>query len=367
MKRLLVLGVLLLSACSLVTPAPGRPRAAPATTPAPPAPTPGAGGLSLAEEIGAVMMVGFQGPLTDAVRQQWRAHQYGGLLIVNLNRNAADAAGMRALITGLRSTMTHPLLVATDQEGGPVCLEIREVPCLAGGPQAGMQSLEAITAQMRTMASALKRLGFDADLAPVADVWDGEHPVMRERSYGRDAGVVAQDVVAAIAGIHGGGLLAAAKHFPGHGAADGDSHQRLPVVGLSLTALREREWLPFRAAAGAGVDFVVLGHLSVPALDAGRPSSLSPLVIAALRQEISFLGVVISDDLEMAALQPNFPPPVAALRFLESGGDMVLVAHNLGVADEVYRAIEDAVRRGEYPRERLDASVRRILPLRAGS
>jgi beta-N-acetylhexosaminidase len=194
-------------------------------------------------------------------------------------------------------------------------------------------------------------------------VWDGIHPFMSERSYGQNPPAVGQDVAAAIAGIHAAGMYAAAKHFPGHGTANADSHLTLPLVSESAQTLRNRDWVPFMAAVAAHVDFVMVGHLNVPALDETAPTSMSATVLQVLRAELGYQGVVISDDLQMGALSPQFPPAPAAVRFLENGGDMVIVSHDIAVADATYDAIHAAVLSGGYPRAQLDASVQKLLNL----
>ena len=323
----------------------------------------GPGGMSLAEEIGAAMMVGFTGPLTDAVLNDWRRHQFGGLILVPVNQNAHDADGIRRLIFSVRGVMYHPLLTATNEEGGTVCFLETGVPCLSGARQVGPQGPAAVKAEMTTMSRGLKALGFDINLAPVADVWDGIHPFMSERSYGQDPAAVAAEVTAAIAGIHAAGMYAAAKHFPGHGTANADSHVTLPLVSESAETLRNRDWVPFKAAIAAHVDFVLIAHLNVPALDESAPTSMSATVLEVLRSELGYQGVVISDDLQMGALSPEFPPPIAAVRFLQNGGDMVIVSHDIAVADATYDAIHAAVQSGAYPRAQLDASVQKLLSL----
>lgn len=324
---------------------------------------PGPAGLTLTQEIGMVMMVGFKGPATPALLDDWRQRQYGGLIVVPINQNAGTPGGIRQVIQDVRAVGTHTLLVSTNQEGGTVCFNETQVPCLAGARQVGPQGPAAVEAEMRSMSSGLKALGFDINFAPVADVWDGVHPFMSERSYGQNPSTVGQDATAAIAGIHAAGMYAAAKHFPGHGTADADSHLRLPLVSETADTLRSRDWLPFKAAIQAGVDFVMVGHLNVPALDATNPSSMSPAVMRVLRQELGYRGVVISDDLQMGALSPQFPPPAAAVRFLTDGGDMVIVSHDISVADATDDAIHAAVLDGSYPRAQLDASVQKLLNL----
>src|SRR5256884_8177569 len=130
---------------------------------------------------------------------------------------------------------------------------------------------------MTSMSQGLKALGFDINFAPVPDVWYAVDPLMRERSYGQNPQAVGQDVTAAIAGIHAAGIYAAAKYFPVQGTA--------------------RDLIPFRAAVAAHVDFVMIGHLKAPALDPSVPASMSATVLRALRSELGYPGVIISDDL----------------------------------------------------------------------
>jgi beta-N-acetylhexosaminidase len=319
--------------------------------------------MTLRQEIGAVMMVGFTGPLTPAVLDDWRQRQFGGLIVVPINQNAQDPATIRQLIQSVRSVMAHPLLAATNQEGGTVCFLETRVPCMAGARQVGPQGTSAIQSEMATMSQGLKAIGFDINFAPVADVWDGAHPFMSERSYGQDPQTVAQDVIAAIAGIHAAGMYAAAKHFPGDGTANADSHLGLPLVSESAQTIRNRDFVPFKAAIGAHVEFVMIGHLKVPSIDGSAPSSMSARVLRLLGSELGYQGVVISDDLQMGALSPQYPPPAAAVRFLSNGGDMAIVSHDIAVADATYDAIHAAVLDGSYHRAQLDASVQKLLSL----
>ena len=279
------------------------------------------------------MMVGFQGALSPAVVDDWRQHQFGGLILVPTNQNAPVPSGIRRLIQSVRGAMAHPLLVATNQEGGSVCFPQAEAPCLAGARQVGRQGPATVQSDMVSMSKGLKALGFDINLAPVADVWDGLPSGLSERSYGREAAAVAQDVTAAIAGIHAAGMDAA-----------------LESAGADLSSLQ--------AAATAHIDLVMIGHLGMPAVEASRSATM----IRTLRSRVGYQGVVISDDLETA---PASSPPatVTAPVFLENGGDMVVVAHDIQVADAAYDAIHAAVLDGSYARAQLDASVQKLLSL----
>ncbi len=315
----------------------------------------GPGGLTLDEEIGAVMMVGFQGPLSDSALSDWRQRQFGGLLVVNLNHNASSPDAMRSFISSIRSTSSHRLIAATDQEGGFVCIAISSVPC------APMPVGQADTTRMAT---ALRSLGFDLDLGPVSDVCNGPHSIMWGRCYGTDATAVTSAVGPVIDGIHAAGMLSAAKHFPGHGDTSVSSETQLPRIDESLETLAAREWPPFAAAVKHSVDFVLLGHLFYPALDPERSADLSPVTVQKLRTELGFHGTVLSDDMEMGAITASTPTPEAAVEFLIAGGDMVMVAHHLDIADATYDAIRAAVVSGRLPRSRLDEAVAALEALR---
>src|ERR1700730_2118594 len=355
---LLLMTVLLVSCggqASVATTSP-TPQRSPAVSPSP-AEQPGPGGLTLDEEVGAVIMVGFQGILTDAVLSDWTRHQFGGLLIVNANRNASSPASLRALIARVRGVGRHRLVAATDQEGGQVCLAANTVPCVP---------MPVGRADTTRMASALKTLGFDLDLGPVSDVCDSSRSIMWGRCYGTNPASVAAAVGPVIDGIHAAHMLSAAKHFPGHGATSVASEPRRPRINESLATLQARDWPPFKTAASHGVDFVLLGHLYFPVLDATHSADLSPVTIEKLRSDVGFTGSIISDDMEMGAITATKPAPEAAVEVLVNGGDMVMIAHHISVADATFDAIKAAVASGRLPRSRLDeaVSVLQAVPVR---
>jgi beta-N-acetylhexosaminidase len=308
--------------------------------------------MTLDQEVGAVMMVGFRGPLTDAVLADWKRRQFGGLVILNLNRNAASDADIVALISAVRATTTRHVLAATDQEGGAICLASKSVPC------APMPVGRTATTQM---ASALRALGFDLDLGPVSDVCSGPSSIMWGRCYGTDPATVASAVANVVDGIHDAGMLSTAKHFPGHGNTTVSSETSLPRIDESIDTLLARDWIPFEAAIAHKTDFVLLGHLYFPALDAHRSIDLSPVAENFLRADLKFHGAILSDDMEMGAITTTTPTPEAAVEFLLAGGDMV--AHDLAVADATFDAIKSAVESGRLPRQRLDEAVAALTDL----
>jgi beta-N-acetylhexosaminidase len=355
--ELLLLAVLLTSCGGPGPVAVSSPTASPHPSPAvsaSPAPRLGPGGLTLDEEIGAVIMVGFTGSPSAAVLADWRQRQFGGLLVVNLNHNASAAASMSALISKVRAADRHRLIAATDQEGGQVCIAISTVPC---------EPMPVGRAGTTRMASALKSVGFDLDLGPVSDVCNGPSSIMWGRCYGTSPATVAAAVGAVVDGIHAAHMLSAAKHFPGHGDTSVSSETQLPRINESLATLESRDWPPFKAAVAQGVDFVLLGHLYYPALDTIHSADLSPVTIQRLRSDVGFKGVIISDDMEMGAITASTPAPEAAVEFLVNGGDMVMIAHHLSVANATYDAIKAAVASGRLPRSRLDQAVAALQAL----
>ena len=168
---------------------------------------------------------------------------------------------------------------------------------------------------------------------------------------------------AVVDGIHAAHMLSAAKHFPGHGDTSVSSETQLPRINESIATLEARDWPPFEAAAAHGVDFVMLGHLYYPAIDTTHSADLSPNTIPMLRSIVGFHGAIISDDMEMGAITNSTPVTLAAVQFLTNGGDMVMVAHHLSVADATFNAIKAAVLSGVIPRSRLDQAVAALQAL----
>jgi beta-N-acetylhexosaminidase len=214
-------------------------------------------------------------------------------------------------------------------------------------------------AERRARVTALesRALGIHQVYAPVADVnVDPDNPVISVRSYGEDPVDVSRYVVAVVKGLQAGGVTATLKHFPGHGDTHTDSHLSLPIVTATRERLDQVELVPFRAGIAAGARSVMVGHLSVPALDEA-PSTLSEKVVTGeLRGTLGFDGLIVTDAMTMKALSGN--PADDAVRAIRAGVDIVLMSPE---PESAIRAVVEAVRRGEVPEARIDASVRRIL------
>ncbi len=316
---------------------------------------------------GHVLVLGYEGveppPELFAFARTWGL---GGVIL--FGRNAPDAGAVRRATAALRQGLADadpasPALVLVDQEGGRVERIRRGVPRLPPARQLAREGPSGVEARVGAQARALKALGIDVNLAPVCDViQEGESGVIGDRAFGSDPQEVARLAAAHVRGCLGAGVLACAKHFPGHGAARVDSHVALPRVERGLADLAARDLVPFRAAVEAGVPLVMAAHLVVPPVDT-EPASLSPFWLGpVLRDRLGFRGAVISDDMEMGALHGLGDPAGVASRAVAAGCDLLIYGRLLR-PDLPVEAVARSIAR-DVPRARLDEARARAAALR---
>jgi beta-N-acetylhexosaminidase len=215
-----------------------------------------------------------------------------------------------------------------------------------------------------TMGRQLLRAGINTNFAPVVDTGFGA--AIGNRSYGEDPELVARMGAAAVEGFEEAGVISAAKHFPNHGPATSDSHVSLPVIRHDAKTLRTYDLPPFEAAIEAGVPMVMVGHLVYPTIDPHNPASLSRDAIIMLRRDLSFDGVVVTDDLAMAGAKGEGTPAEAAVEAVQAGADLLVVSSPPQQQADAYGAVVDAVESGEIPRSRIEKSVERLLTVKGG-
>lgn len=282
--------------------------------------------------------------------------------VVALNTQMIEAAGAEA-----------PPLVAVDQEGGRVAR--LKAPFLKVPPMRRLGELDdlGLTREVAVqMARELSAHGFNLDFSPVMDVDSNPlNPIIGDRSFGRDARTVMTHGVAFIQGLQQENVLSCAKHYPGHGDTELDSHLDLPTVDQPLDRLRRIEIPPFRAASGAGVASMMSAHVVYPALEPAVPATFSRAVCTALlRQEIGFDGVLFSDDLEMGAIAKHHGIAHAAREAIWAGCDVLLICSDEALQDEAHAALveacDDDPRFLERCREAATRSlrIRRLVPPR---
>jgi beta-N-acetylhexosaminidase len=214
----------------------------------------------------------------------------------------------------------------------------------------------------------LAALGINMDFAPTADVYTNpEASVIGPRSFGSDPGTAGLLSAAYARGMTDAGVLPTAKHFPGHGSADQDSHGHLPKIDVSLRQLLDRDLIPYRILVREGIPAIMTGHLAFPQIVGTlTPASLSPFFLGTiLREKLGFKGLIITDDMEMeGVLSDGIDTAVASSRALEAGNDMILISHTPATQEHTWIALMAAIRSSRSFRSLLTKSVKRILEIK---
>ena len=305
-------------------------------------------------------------------RRDVEEHRIGGITM-----SLGSPIEVAAKINSLQRRARVPLIVSADLEPGLGRLEggVFSHYLLDGGTATVFPQAMAIGATgrdedaydvARTIAREARAVGIQVNFAPTVDVNNNPgNPVINVRSFGEDPERVARLTAQWVRGSHEAGVLATAKHFPGHGDTDVDSHVGLPVVSANRARLDQLELVPFRAAITAGVPLVMTAHIALPAVsgDSATPATLSPRIITdLLRQDLGFRGVTITDALTMEGVGRGYSAEESAVLAVKAGSDILLMPRD---AKRAIDAVVSAVDRGEIPRARIDAAARRVLELKA--
>ena len=322
--------------------------------------------LSPDEKLGQMIMVGVDGHF-QALDSDPLAHTVsnvvelgvGGLILWQ-----SDVYEAAHVLNAMQERARVPLLVAADFERGPAMRVRRTTAFPDAMAIAATRDPELAYRAGLCTAREARAIGVHQNYAPVADVnTNPANPVINTRAFSDDPEQVRQMVEAYVRGSNEGGVIATAKHFPGHGDTGLDSHLTLPVLEATRERLDRVELGPFRAALDAGVGAVMVAHLGIPVLDAPTtPASLSqPVVTDLLLGELGFQGLVVTDAMEMRGVTREYSPSEAALRAVEAGIDIILMppAEHLAV-----EALRRALSSGQISEERLDRSVRKILAVK---
>ena len=336
--------------------------------------------LTLRERVGQMVMVLIQGDYTntrDATYAQiirWVEQDGIGGITMSLGTPVEVAAKLN----DLQRRAKVPLIVGADLEPGLGRLEggLFSHYLLETGGATVVPPAMAIAATgreedaydaARIIAREGRAAGIHINFAPVVDVNNNPaNPVINTRSFGEDPARVGRLAEQFVRGTHDGGQLATAKHFPGHGDTDVDSHAGLPVVAATSARLDSIELVPFRAAIRAGADLVMTAHIALPAIDSsGVPATLSPLVLTTLlRDTLRFGGVTITDAMTMEGIGKGYTTAQSTLLAINAGANILLKPAD---PTQAIDAVVAAVERGEIPRARIDEAARMILGLKARS
>lgn len=324
--------------------------------------------LSAKEKIGQRIVAGFPGTEIDPELEEL-IFQYKIGNFILFKHNIVSATQLKDLCNRLQQLVLEstglPAFITIDQEGGMVtrleedCVNIPGAMAIAATNNV-MNAYQAgkITGEQ------LKVLGVNFNLAPDVDINSNmDNPVIGVRSYGDDPNKVAEYSVAMTKGLLDGGVLASAKHFPGHGDTNVDSHLGLPKVNKTLVELQECELVPFQAAINAGIPAITTSHIIFPELEPEDiPATMSRSIITdLLKDKMGFQGLVISDCMEMSAIQKYYGTIEGIKRAVKAGVDLIFVSHTRSYAKEAVTVLTAALEAGELSLEEVDASVEKIL------
>jgi beta-N-acetylhexosaminidase len=325
------------------------------------------------ELLGQVFMLGYVGKHPSEEILDWiRSRNLGGVKI--FTRNADTLAGLATSIAAMQQTARAgrfqiPLFMSTDQEGGWVRHIKQETSQTPGNIALGASGLpqDALMTGYY-IGEELKSLGINMNFAPTTDVYSNPSAsVIGPRAFSSDPVTTAMLALAYYQGMSKSGIICTAKHFPGHGHADKDSHGTLPVVRISFEQMWQRELLPYRILIPEGIPAIMSAHIAYPDILGNLlPSSRSHYLIEeVLREKLGFDGLLITDDMEMnGAISGGVDTAQASIEALEAGNDMILVSHTPRVQDRTWQRLKAHL--GDHPefKERIIASVRRILRLK---
>ncbi|MFJ2032399.1 glycoside hydrolase family 3 protein [Streptosporangium sp. NPDC087985] len=336
--------------------------------------------MSVEDKVGQLFMPVLYGPAADTVSGENQArfgvgtpakvvakYRPGGVILFPWAGNVKDVRQLVALTNGLQEASPEiPLLLGADQENGVVSRLAPLVTDIPGASVIGSTGDPSLARKAaKVTGTELRALGINLDFAPVADVnINPRNPVIGPRAYGSDPKKTALMVAAAVQGFHDAGIASTAKHFPGHGDTNVDSHSGLPVIQHSLSQWSRLDAPPFAAAIGRNIDAIMSAHVVMPKLDpSGDPATLSkPILTGLLREKLGFDGVVSTDALDMAGVRKKYGDGQVAVRAILAGVDLLLMPPDYPKA---YQAVLAAVKSGKISAERLDQSVRRLLKLKA--
>jgi len=345
--------------------------------------------MSLDEKIGQLICVAVNATFLNqdseafkALRHQVEDNHVGGIILFR-----GPVYESVVLVNRMQSLARYPLLISADLEAG-AGMRFDDTVNLPWNMAVGAtDNPDYARRQGALTAREARALGVQQIYAPVADVNNNAaNPVINVRSYGEDPTAVGRFVAAFVEGVQQNGVIATAKHFPGHGDTATDSHRGLPEIDVSRERLNAVELVPFRAAVKSGVGSVMTGHIGMPQVDptvvtplprevklkpidtdeggevvvekGTMPTTLSPVMNGILRRDLGFDGLIVTDAMSMSGLTLYFTQEEASVRALEAGADLLLKPAD---PDAAFRGVREAVMKGRLKTQRIDESVRRVL------
>jgi len=296
----------------------------------------------------------------DTTKEKLSEHAVGGLIY--FAQNIKDSTQLTEMLQNTKSWSKYPIFLGVDEEGGTVSRVAQAglADNVGSMSEIGASGDAALAQEAGTaLGTYLSGYGFNMDFAPVADVIAEGNTIIGDRSFGSDVNLVSPMAAAVVEGLQGSGVSACLKHFPGLGDTTEDTHDVMVPTEKTLDDFNAVDFPVYQAGIDAGVDFIMVSHLSVPNVTGDNtPCSLSSQMITdILRGQLGYQGIVITDAMNMAAVTDYYTADQAAVMALQAGADMILMPENFETA---YQGVLDAVNNGTLTEDRINESLRRI-------
>jgi len=330
--------------------------------------------MTIEEKIGQMWLIEIGDILPVSAHTRYMVEEYKVGSVIVYDWNAIEPAQLAMLTNDMQGAAENtskkiPLFICADHEGG-VWAKMQLRATLGPGNMAigATHSIEDAYMMGKVMGTELKAVGINVNFAPVHDVnCNPDNPIIGVRSFGGRPELVNLLGPAMLKGMQDAGIVACAKHFPGHGDTNVDSHSGLPIVVHNKSRLYSVELAPFQAAVEADVGMIMTAHIIYPAFDdSGKPATLSkPILTDLLKGEMGFDGVIITDAMTMGAITNHYAPDEACIMAIQAGADIILdTSQNPQDVGKNINAVKKAVEDGKISMERIDDAVRRVLALK---
>ena len=323
----------------------------------------------LYREVGQLIFMGISLPQLQAEESKV-IQQIQPTGVIYFRRNVSNPTQLTELSKSIYRLCETLPLIGIDQEGGRVARLSDPFTIFPGNHHLGKAFHQTkkdshTRSQATAMAKELRAVGINLNFTPVADIdTNPKNPIIGTRAYSSDPKAVAKLVSATVKAYREQKIISCAKHFPGHGDSDADSHLVLPTIDISRKMLIERELVPFQAAIRAGVPTMMTAHVIYPKIDKVTATLSKKIIQGILRKKMGFKGVLMSDDMEMSAIASSMSIPEASVEALQAGVDMLLVCKSLELAQQVHEKIIQSLETKKLSKKRFLEALQRISKLK---
>jgi beta-N-acetylhexosaminidase len=313
------------------------------------------------KNLGQLFCIGVEGKKLSSEEAKFiESENIGGVILFAHNyEDPSQLLNLCNQVQGCRDEL--PLFISCDQEGGRVQRfkeHFSKIPAML--ELASLNSPKTIYEVYAQVGKELRTCGINLNFAPVCDIFNNpENTVIGDRAFGKTARDVDKFISAAVRGLQSEGVLACAKHFPGHGSTLLDSHDHLPHLETPLNELLNEELVPFQKASRSRVEFVMMSHLVVTNIDPSLPFSLSQIGHDFLREKLKYKKIIISDDMEMKAIADNFTLKQQVELAMNAGAD-ILIYRSFAKSVEAYNSLKELIQENKVSKSTIEEKLKRI-------